>query len=311
MGIFGIGREERSSNPVNGNEEIVKGVVTEVALSETKVEEGVGPIEQKEVEINEEERKLVNTFRKVEDPMNRRDFLRVAGIFAAGLAVAGCTPKQPFRDEELKSTVEAMSPLQTNSMEIGREFLLKDPIRLNPKDFSIGAEGYPTAIIERSQISKNDQGEPLFIRYGGQFNEVTYLHYTGQIPPVVGEILPFMYKLPQDMNDKEINIVPYAISIQSEIKKIDFNDSQNHYVIPIVTSGNNSGIVQRMENGPSKSFEVVPDGVSGNTRGFLSWAILTEIGNELVLEGITVGNSGIFIDQNSIPEEIQSLIREN
>jgi len=317
MGIFGIGREENSRSSSDSNEDIVKEVVSEVSSNVPRIEGEVEvPKEGNEIEISDEEKNLVNTFRKVEDPMNRRDFLRLATIFAAGLGVAACTPKQPFKDEELKSTTEAMRQLPTNAMEVGREFLLKDPIRLNPGEFSIGAEGYPTAIVDRSMFAKKENGEPLFIRYSGsQFNEVTYLHHTGEKPPVVGEILPLMYKVPEDVADMEENIVPYAISVQSERAKIKFNDGKNHYLVPIVTTGNSTGIVDIIKdgevvNGAYKSFEVKPDSVSGLTQGYLSFAVLTEIGNELVMEGVIENNNIFLVNRDNIPEEISALMGE-
>lgn len=309
MGIFGIGREDNNRSSNDSNEDIVKEVVSEVSPNVPKVEE-------KEIGISDEEKKLVNTFREVRDPVSRRDFLKFAGILAAGYGLAACIPNKSFRDEELESTVEAMRPLPTNAMEIGKEFLLKDSIRLNSSDFSIGAEGYPTAIIDRSMFAKKENGEPLFIRYSGsQFSEVTYLHSSGERPPVVGEILPVMYKVPEDIGDMGIDIVPYAISVKSERAKIEFNDGKNHYLVPVVTTGNSTGIVDIIKNGEVvngiyKSFEVKPDNVSGLTKGYLSFVVLTEIGNELVMEGVIENNNHFFIDPNNIPEEISSLIGE-
>jgi len=318
MGIFGIGREETSNTPNSSNEDIVKEVASEASLNPTveKINTEV-PIEHDNVETNIEEKELIKTFRQVEDPMNRRDFLRLAAIFAAGLGVAACTPRQSFRDEELKSTVEDMRPLPTNAMEIGREFLLKNPLRLNPRDFSVGVEGYPTAIIDRSMFAKKENGEPLFLRYSGsQFNEVTYFHHTGERPYVVGEILPLMYKVPEDIGNMEVGIVPYAISVKSDRAKISFNDGKNHYLVPIVTTGNSTGIVDIIKNGEIvngiyKSFEVKPDNVSGLTNGYLSFAVLTEIGNELVVEGVIENNNHFLIDSENIPEEVSSLMNEN
>jgi len=297
MGFLGFDEKESSKSSVGSNEDIVREVASEAASS------------VQEMETNPEEKQLINTFREVKDPISRRDFLRLAGIFAVGLGAVACTPKQSFRDEKLESTVDAMRPESTKTPEIEKSILVNNPIRLNTNDFSIGAEGYPSAIVDRSMFAKKENGEPLFLRYtGSQFNEVTYLHYTGERPQVVGEILPLMYKVPENIGDMEINIVPYSISVQSERAKINLNDGKNHYLVPIITSGNDSGIVQ--SNGAYKSFEVKPDAVSGNTRGYLSWTVLTEIGNELIVEGVVNGKSGIYIDPNNVPEEITSLINE-
>lgn len=310
MGIFGFGKEEVKNDNKDNNVEIVKEVASEVASNVPQVpERSEQPVVEQEMKITDEEKSLVSTFRKLpEDPVSRRDFLRIAGIFAAGMAV-GCAP-QPVQDV-LSPTVDRIQP--ESSEEEKKEFkdiLLKDPIRLSTREFVRGAQGYPNAIVDRSMFAKKENGEPLFLRYSGsQFDEVTYLHYTGEKPPVVGEIVPLMYKVPEDIGDMEIDIVPYAISVKSEISKINLNDGKNHYLIPIITSGNDSGVVPA--NGPYKSFEVKPDSVSGNTNGYLSWAVLTEIGNELVMEGVTSGRSGIYLNPNSVPEEISSLINEN
>lgn len=312
MGIFGIGREEanNSSNSSSSNEEVVKNIVSEVSLT---TEQEVKEIEKEG--INPEERGLIDTFRSVKDPINRRDFLKFASVFAAGIAV-GCAPK-PVQDI-LKSTTESMYPKETEipKVAVKREILLDGPKSLNTKEFSIGTEGYPNAIVDRSMFANKENGEPLFLRYSGsQFNEVTYLHYTAERPPVVGEILPLMYKVPEDIDDREIGIIPYAISIKSDRASIKFNDGKNHYLVPIVTSGTNSGIVQNMREGQAvntsyRAFEIKPDNVSGNTSGFLSWAVLTEIGNELVVEGVTYGAPKIYIDFNNIPIEVKELMGE-
>jgi len=154
---------------------------------------------------------------------------------------------------------------------------------------------------------------PLFLRYGGQFSEVTSLHYTRQRPPVVGEILPLMYKVPTNTSIKEIEVVPYAISTGSETKKVDLNNGMIYYVVPIVTTGTSKGIVQKIENGqvvnqPYQPFEVVPDSVSGSTQGFLSCTVLTKIGNEVVVEGVAGSSNKIFVDPNSVSEEITGIV---
>ncbi len=120
-----------------------------------------------------------------------------------------------------------------------------------------------------------------------------------------------MYKVPSNTSVKEVDVVPYAISTGSESKKVDLNDGKIHYVVPIVTTGTSKGIVQKIENNqvvnqPYQPFEVAPDSVSGSTQGFLSWAVLTEIGNEVVVEGVATSNSGIYIDPNSVPNEVSS-----
>lgn len=312
MGIFGFGKEEVNNSPKNDNEEIVKEVASEVASSVPEMEKKAAePVVPEGMKVTDEEKSLIKTFRGLpNDSVSRRDFLRMAGIFAVGIA-AGCAP-QPVQDA-LSPTVDSIKPEDNEEKEEEmKDILLSNPIKLSTREFVRGAEGYPNAIVDRSMFAKKENGEPLFLRYSGsQFDEVTYLHYTGEKPPVVGEIAPLMYKVPEDIGNLEIDIVPYAISVKSDVKSINLNDGKNHYLVPIVISGNSSGIIDEQENGVYKSFEVKPDSVSGLTKGYLSFAVLTEIGNELVVEGVIQNNNRFFVNKENIPGEISSLINEN
>lgn len=337
MGIFGIGKEEVRSDSENKNEDIVKEVASEVGqstLEKDNKEELVKDIPQESV-INKEDDETRDKLEEISKIYSKSEKEKKATINAilnlafTAIMLTSCASKSESNSKKIPfGGTESIPPevlvdpslsfKQTpSSMEyIGKEFLLNDPIRLNQRDFSIGVEGYPDAIIDRSMFATKENGEPLFLRYsGGQFNEVTYLHYTGERPYVVGEILPLMYKVPENIGDIDVEVVPYAISIQSEREKINFNDGKNHYLVPIVVSGSNSRIVDRFKNGEvvnsaEKPFEVKPDSISGSTKGYLSYAVLTEIGNELVMEGVIENNNSFFIDTNNIPEEISSLINE-
>ncbi len=264
-----------------------------------------------DIDLELQRREEAQLLSKIQElpPMTRRDFLRGLFYTTSAAVLAACAPK-PVQ-EALSASVKETNP--TTTLELEKYAYVKDPQRLNSNDFIKGAVNFPSAILDRSPFAKNDWGEPLFLRYGGQFSEVTFLHSTGQKPPVVGEILPIMYKVPSNTSVKEVDVVPYAISTGSESKKVDLNDGKIHYVVPIVTTGTSKGIVQKIENNqvvnqPYQPFEVAPDSVSGSTQGFLSWAVLTEIGNEVVVEGVATSNSGIYIDPNSVPNEVSEVI---
>lgn len=337
MAFLGIGREENIQEvKENSNVDVVNDVVSEIRQGSTQeVTSVVNNEENINVEMNpknegyldarealtsvgesltnagEQLKRQAEAYRNTDRKISRRDFLymctKVVGGVTIGVGLAACGVKPDEYKEEDPLIDKIPTPEATKTPELERKVLLNNPIRLNTNDFSIGAEGYPSAIVDRSMFAKKENGEPLFIRYsGGQFNEVTYLHHTGERPPVVGEILPLMYKIPEGVGDMEVSLVQYAISAKSERAKINLNDGKNHYLVPIITSGNDSGVIE--SNGPNNSFEVKPDEVSGNTRGFISWVVLTEIGNELIVEGVTDGKSGIYIDPNNIPEEISSLM---
>jgi hypothetical protein len=254
-----------------------------------------------------EEALLLGKIREL-PPMTRREFLRGLIYTTSAAVLAACAPK-PVQNTGGNFEKHA----NTQTAELEKYAYVRDPKRLNTNDFIKGVEDFPSAIVERSPFATNDRGEPLFIRYGGQFREVTYLHFTGQKPPGVGEIIPLMYKVPTNTQVNEIEAVPYAISTGSASKKVDLNDGMIHYVVPIVTTGTNNGIVQKIENGQvvnqvHQPFEVVPDSVSRSSKGFLSWAVLTEIGNEVVVEGVASSNCGVYIDSNNVPSEVSEII---
>jgi len=236
----------------------------------------------------------------------RRDFLKLSAKIAAAALLAACSPRQ---ETTQNSNNTPQKPEQDTPPENG-EIILTNPISLDPRVFVQNLSDYPTAISDRSPFARNEKGEPVSLRYGGtQFPEVTYLHYTGGKPPVVGEIAPVMYKLPLYPSEKNVQIAPYAISTQYKTEQFDLNDGTNHYVVPIVTTGNDSGIFKQKQNTSNKDFDVKADNFSGSNRGYLSWALLTELGNELVVVGVT-RNADIYISPNNVPQEIKNLIGE-
>ncbi len=260
-------------------------------------------------ELEQDEEQLVNIFRNIpkEDEISRRDFLKFCAIAATGFAISACSPASPAPNAFVEQPEQPEQPEDT--VESG-DIILDNPIRLNTNYFVQDVPDYPNAISERSPFATNGNGEALNLRYGGiPFPEVTYLHYTGVKPPVVGEIVPLMYKLPQVTSEKKVQIAPYAISTQYKIEQYDLNNGMNHYVVPIVTTGTDSGIIAREINSSHSPFEVKADSFSSNNKGFFAWALLKEIGNELVVVGVTK-RAHIYINVNSVPEEISSIVNE-
>lgn len=256
-------------------------------------------------ELGQDEKQLVNIFRNIpDDEISRRDFLKFCAIVATGFAMSACSPDSPVPVALVEQPEQPEDGVETG------DIILENPIRLNTNYFVQDVPNYPNAISERSPFATNGNGEALNLRYGGiPFPEVTYLHYTGVKPPVVGEIIPLMYKLPQYTSEKKVQIAPYAISTQYKIEQYDLNNGMNHYVVPIVTTGTDSGIIARDTNSSHTPFEVKADSFSGNNKGFFAWALLKEIGNELVVVGVTK-RAHIYINANSVPEEISSIVNE-
>ncbi len=331
MGIFGLGKEDgdqRGENPTPTNEEVVKDVVSGISQDSIKQEVGVNNGIEEEVlqEATDGAKKVLDTHEGVTRGMSPRTKFVLASLVISSL-VAGCTRKSDDKQEEILSNpnnqaeyipdpslgFQNIPPEPTEAIKWeDREVYVKEPTRLNTNEFIIGAEGYPTAIVDRSPFAVDENGEPLFLRYtGGFFDTVTYLHYTGQKPPVAGEIIPLLYKIPEDVGDKEIGIVPFAIAVPGDLESMNLNDGKDHYVVPIVTSGTSSGIAKRIVNGengkvltPNDRFLIKPDKETGNHIGYLSWAVLTKIGNELIVEGVSTFNK-IYLDPNQeVPMEL-------
>lgn len=343
MGIFGIGegKGNDTEQETSVNEEVVKSVVLEIKEENspeinTTVSQDTENVDvdnperdikvESDIKAKEGLKEMGEVYRRYDSKTRERINLIMGAAFAT-LMLTSCGKVERNNSQVSSGTENSKTPetlvipglpkgQNVEMQEFGKEFFVGNFTRLNSNDFIIGVEGYPNAIVDRSPFASNDRGEPLFLRYsGGQFDEVTYLHYTGEKTPVVGEILPVMFKVPEDIGNLELDLIPYAISVKSERAKIKFNDGKNHYLVPIVTSGNSTGIVDIIKNGEIvngiyKSFEVKPDNVSGLTKGYLSFVVLTEIGNELVVEGVIEHNNNFFVDRDNIPEEISSLMGE-
>ncbi len=333
MGIFGLGKEEDNQMVTNPtNEEVVKDVVSGISQDSIKQEVGDIPMNS---DIEEEvlqkatdgAKKVLDTHEGVTKGMSTRTKFILASLVISSL-VAGCTRKSDDKQEEILKNPNNQAEYIPRDPSLGfqnippepteaikweeREVYVKEPTRLNTNEFIIGAEGYPTAIVDRSPFAVDENGEPLFLRYtGGSFDIVTYLHYTGQKPPVAGEIIPLLYKIPEDVADQEIGIVPFAIAVPGDLESMNLNDGKDHYVVPIVTSGTSSGIAKRIVNGengkvltPNDRFLIKPDKETGNHIGYLSWAVLTKIGNELIVEGVSTFNK-IYLDPSQeVPMEL-------
>jgi len=250
-------------------------------------------------------------------PMSRREFLRDAGLLGFGAFLTACGIKP---DEIMPEEVSTSIPVPTEKPLEGteREYselgytLVQDPYRINPQEFITGDKGVSTAIVENFPFPDID-GSKYTLKYGSPTEEVTYLHYSGKKPPVAGEILPLVYKLTEETKAKGVEVVPYAISVQAnQPKEVEFTNEE-YLVMPIVTSGSDSGIVPttyegRIMNTNNPNFEVQPDPYTGSRNGYLSWALLRKSGTDLIVEGVINNTQAkIFVDYKNIPEEILNL----
>ena len=260
--------------------------------------------------------------------MTRREFLsklkNIAIMGGIGATLAACGVKPEDLDTVVKESEPTRNPssIPTEVQLEGTEgeyaergyTLVENPFKLDTTKFIMGEGGYRTAIAERFPFASIDEsGNTYSLKYGREGEEVTFLHYTGSKPPVTGEILPLIYRLPSKV--KSLEVAPYAISVQANVaKEIQISDTEEYYLIPIVTSGSGTGIVPNtyegnLVNSSYPSFKVVPDTISQNENGFLSWALLKKQGEEIVMEGV-VNNTGkekIFVDYKKVPEEISKI----
>lgn len=256
-------------------------------------------------------------------PISRREFIKIAGTatLAGFLTACGINTNSADTEQEskLSTPVEPVStekPLEGIEKEYEeRGFtLIRDPFVVESR-FVKGVTGFNTAIAEGFPFPPIDEsGKEYILKYGKDFEEVTYMHYTGQIPPVVGEILPLAYRLPEKAKEKDIEVVAYAISVPTNVsKKVEFTNDSEHYLMPIVTTGSDSGITPttsegKIINSSYPPFEVVADPISQNRNGYLSWVLLTKTEDQIVVEGIV--NNGVaklYIDFKNTPKEVLSV----
>ena len=290
-----------------------------------------------EVPVNsmeEAQKSIKEVVDKVPDP-ERRKFLAGLGLFGAAslLAACGVDPsrvevniKEDSSEPESVPTTEIQETVQPQLSGIEAEYaekgyiLAKDPFRLDIDTSMTGVEDYPTAIAEDVMFGPlYSGGNPGILKYGGETHPtVTYMHYTGKEKPVAGEVIPIAYRLPQSAIDKGVEIKPYAVSMPGNLGKlIEFKSNTEYFILPIVTSGTDSGIHPIVQNGQIvnstyKPFEIESDSMTGSKDGFLSWALLSQKSNqgEIVMEGV-VNNavSNIVIDYQNIPEKIQQVLK--
>lgn len=308
---------EKSSSGMSGNVDLVTSILQEVQSPEIEKGDGV-----KELMDN-----IGEKINSVPD-LTRREFLSklkniaIMGGIGATLAACGVKP------EDLNAVVkegESTQPPSTVPTEIQlegteREYaergytLVENPFKLDTTKFIMGESGYRTAIAERFPFAPIDEsGKTYSLKYGRGGEEVTYLHYTGTKPPVTGEILPLIYRLPGKV--RSLEVAPYAISNPANTpKEILITDTDECYLVPIVTSGSGTGIVPNthagnLVNTSYPSFKIIPDSISQNDNGFLSWALLEKQGEEIVMVGVVnnMGKEKIFVNYKNVPKEISNL----
>lgn len=261
------------------------------------------------------------------EKINRREFLEIAakaiGTTVAGVVLAGCGIKV---DEQEESTPQAEIIPEGTNEDISEPILegveaeyaergftlVKDPFKLDTSKFALGAPNFATALAEGFNFGPIDsEGHSYILQYGDENTEVTYMHYTGNKPPVVGEIVPVIYKLPETIKEKGLEVSPYAISAPANMPKgVEFKEDSEYYIIPIVVSGSNSGVIPTIYNGEIvnstyRAFEVVPDSVSQSKDGFTSWVLLRQSEDRIIVEGVVNNtNAKMYVDYKNVPEEI-------
>lgn len=256
--------------------------------------------------------------------MDRRTFLKNSAFVLGATFLAGCGIKVDEPDEVTpqaeiipEGTNEDVSEPMLEGVEaeyVERGFtLVKDPFKMDTSKFVLGATNFPTALAEGFSFGPVDgEGHSYILQYGDENTEVTYMHYTGKKPPVVGEILPLIYKLPETMKEKGLEVSPYAISAPANMPKgVEFKEGSKYLLAPIVVSGSDSGVLPTTYNGEIVNsnygaFDVVPDSVSQNRAGFTSWVLLEQDGDKIIVKGVVNNNKAkMYINyKEDVPEDI-------
>lgn len=256
--------------------------------------------------------------------IDRREFLKRSAFVLGAAFLAGCGIKVDAPEEEASTQAEIIPEGTNNDVSepilqgVEAEYaergftLVKDPFKMDTSKFVLGAPGFDTALSEGFNFGPVDsEGHSYVLQYGDENTEVTYMHFTGKKPPVVGEIVPVIYKLPETMKEKGLEVSPYAISAPANMPKgVEFKEGSEYFVMPIVVSGSNSGVIPTTYNGEIvnstyRAFEVVPDSVSQSKDGFTSWILLEQNGDKIVVKGVVNNsNAKMYVDYKNVPEEI-------
>jgi len=251
--------------------------------------------------------------------LTRREFLGSAVIGGAALvgatALSGCTGPDNLETPEssgVKPPItheEKISPIEQEFKNSGL-ILVKDPGDFPTENFILGVGEYPYAIQEGSPFIG-----PYKLTYSAQkgvFPEVTFLHHKKEEEiPVAGQILPILYPMPKEI--KECTVVPYSVSNQNQREKeIELNPANIYYLVPIVTAGDNDGILpikdqsgKIVSGGSYEPFKI--EEVSGTDKGYLSWALLSFDQQDITMVGV-VRRSKMKINPDSTPVAINNML---
>lgn len=198
-------------------------------------------------------------------PTTRREFMRI--MFTAG-AMAGGAALIP-RGKVLADAVESTSEDIYLDVPYLKPEIPTDSLGdVDEKDSSIV---YPRAIKEGG-ILKTEAYDFKVTYKGGVFDYKTFMFSPeeGKLPSA-GDILPYMYAF-TELNDKEVKVKNLAVTSQAQRSaSISLRKGESYCVIPMVTVGNSSDIVNQGNRVPS-GFEI--ESINGANRGYLSFALL-------------------------------------
>ncbi len=318
---------EKNGNDMSQNVDVVTSILEEVKTPEVSEDErGDALVKELFGEIGEVVEKKANEAEQ-KGYMSRREFVKKSAELIGATAImalfSACGVKpdslnsQGKKETPLPESMPTEVPLEGTEREYDERgyILVEKPFKLDTTKFIMGESGYRSAIAERFPFPAIDEsGKNYTLKYGREGEEVTFLHFTGGKPPVTGEILPLIYKLPSKV--KSLEVYPYAISNPANTpKEIQITDTDECYLIPIVTSGSDTGIFPNTDGGNLVNssypiFKVIPDNISKNENGYLSWALLNRQGEDIVMEGVvsnSMSKEKLFIDYKNVPVEISNL----
>lgn len=244
----------------------------------------------------------------MENEISRRDFLKTASAGFLGAVVFGGIKMDSVNASSIEKpkTDIHLKGIKPFKMSVPKESLGD----VDEKNREIK---YPNAIKEGGKF-KAENFEFSITYKGGFFNYKTFINVPVEKNDAlsVGDTLPYLYLFQQNSDKDIVSLNSLTMPVRGiESKDIKLGKSNIYGVIPIVTAGSSSDIVD-IGNKVSSGFEIERDNMLGVDKGYLSFALLQLTKNPnsdgsfgLQMLGVvnnTAQAGGVFLDDN-LPEK--------
>lgn len=253
-------------------------------------------------------------------PLSRRDFFKVGALSASAVVLAACgvePMEQPSVEQKAPEIPEVPKPVEKNDIQPQSTKETQEGVLYLENPRKLSEEGILTNVISgvENVVTQLD-GQSL--TYSEEvFPTITLLTHTNKVPYGAGELLPFIYDIPLSaINTIRVEVKPFSVPVPQNLpKEVNIDPNSQYFVMPTVVSGNDSGIVPIKDQngntiqGSHSPFPVTPDIYTGNTNGYLSFALFKRgaQGGIDFLGVVDNNRSKIYVEK--LPEEIENAIK--